>query len=271
MSATGGSDFEAQILADLRRTHAQLKGAGRVQVDIPSTWSMRLTLEEVDVLLAAVDERDELRRQSVGDWEPDFPPVRVDVVGYVADRLIPDGALPSVAEVKLLPFEDALSRGFNVGREGCPRLGTIHACPLGGCPTFESNRETEIPDVPDIETYTCLVCDEAIEPRPAATPGDWRYRHVDRRAGANLNHPAIRAPRGPLTEAAARERDMLRAEYPSWRGVREWPSPCSGCGHTLHTLNGGPEKGVCGVILSDVCGVVVACSCGWSPTSKPTA
>lgn len=71
---------EAEILADLRRTHAQLKDAHHVKTSpAPSAWSMRLTLEEVDVLLAAVDERNALRREVTGDPAPPFPPVSVRV------------------------------------------------------------------------------------------------------------------------------------------------------------------------------------------------
>lgn len=52
-----------QVLADLRRTHAQLKANQADNAEMPvHQWSMRLTLEEVDVLLAIVDERDDLKR-----------------------------------------------------------------------------------------------------------------------------------------------------------------------------------------------------------------
>lgn len=68
------------VIADLRRTHAQLAGntPSAANAKTPREWSMRLTVEEVGALLAIVDERDELRRQTVGDWEPDFPPVTVE-------------------------------------------------------------------------------------------------------------------------------------------------------------------------------------------------
>lgn len=129
------AEFEAQILADLRRTHAQLKAGTEAATHTgdPSSapWSMRLTIEEVDLLLAIVDERDELRRQTVGDWEPELPPVRVESVVDTSYPL-PPAEVPQEATVTI---------------RTCPHAGTHHNCPRGGCPTFEP-RAVTIPDLP---------------------------------------------------------------------------------------------------------------------------
>jgi len=116
------AEFEAQILADLRRTHAQLKanvgGSNGVPTNaVAAAWSMRLTVEEVDLLLRIVDERDDLKRRLLSDWEPDLP------VGVSAG---PQTTAPPA---------------------GCPFADTIHDCPLGGCPDA-SPREAQIPDLP---------------------------------------------------------------------------------------------------------------------------
>lgn len=125
------AEFEAQILADLRRTHAQLK-AGHTMTTHAPAWSMRLTIEEVDLLLAIVDERDELKRRLLTDWEPDLP-----------------------AGVNAGPATTA-------SPADCPFVDTVHDCPLGGCPTPVS-REAETPDLPlcgyrtwEAGTRTCV-------------------------------------------------------------------------------------------------------------------
>lgn len=52
--------------------------SARTQADDDERWSIRLTLCEVDALLRAVDERDDLKRRLIGEWEGDIPePVRV--------------------------------------------------------------------------------------------------------------------------------------------------------------------------------------------------
>lgn len=61
--------LDRQLIDELRSARRRLEGA--------TPLAMKVTLEELDALFRAVDERDELRRQTVGDWEPDFPPVRV--------------------------------------------------------------------------------------------------------------------------------------------------------------------------------------------------
>lgn len=208
-----------EILRDLRRTHAQLRNAGKTALgrDItPSGWSMRLTLEEVDVLLAIVDERDDLKRRLLGDWEPDIEPIEYariyhDEGGNPQPRMVSkadyDAHRPDGHRADGSPYwnyQRATRRGASEWKaearriepewrdatpkrrprftyaEGCPRRDTIHDCPLGGC-----------------------------------------------------------------ADASPREGE-----------IRDAPKPCAGCGHTLHTLNGGPETGVCGVILSDVAGEV---------------
>lgn len=118
------AEYEAQILADLRRTHAQLKGAALsstpAQRDGHHGWSMRLTIEEVDLLLGIVDERDDLKRRLLSDWEPDLEPIEPP-----AEVVVRRGTFPA----------------------GCPFRDVIHDCPLGGCPDA-SPREVQIPDLP---------------------------------------------------------------------------------------------------------------------------
>jgi hypothetical protein len=75
-----------------------------------------MTVEEIDALLRAVDERDDLKRRLLSDWEPDFD----------TSRYRPDG----------LRYQ-----------AGCPRRDTVHDCPLGGC-ADASPRPSDIPDVP---------------------------------------------------------------------------------------------------------------------------
>lgn len=141
-------EHEATILADLRRTHAQLK-AGDTMRKNPTAWSMRLTIEEVDVLLAIVDERDELRRELCDDWEPGYPPVTV---------------VPSKISVAM-PAVPVAAIEINT----CPHAGTHHNCPLGGCPTFERR---EVVPMPYLEAtpitgreYPC--CDHCADPMRA--------------------------------------------------------------------------------------------------------
>lgn len=158
---TGTNGLEGQIIADLRRTYDQLKrNAGAPNLDgSPNTkaWSMRLTLEEVETLLAMADECIELRRQTVGDWEPDFPPVQVTpsviVPGPGVYAIDVDGAIPLTPEPGSV-LDVAARTGVNIGREGCPRRGTIHSCPVGGCPD-DAPRETAIPDLPTEEDDLC--------------------------------------------------------------------------------------------------------------------
>lgn len=69
MSAHEGR-LDRQLIDELRSARGRLGTA--------TPLAMKVTLEELDALFRAVDERDELRRQTVGDWEPDFPPVRVE-------------------------------------------------------------------------------------------------------------------------------------------------------------------------------------------------
>lgn len=89
--------LDAQMIDELRCTRDQLRAPSD-----GAPWLMKVTLEDVDALLAAVDERDALRREVCGDPAPPFPPVR---------------AVEAVAS------------------EGCPRRDIVHDCPLGGCPT----------------------------------------------------------------------------------------------------------------------------------------
>lgn len=149
MASAVTAEREAQILADLRRTHAQLK-AGATMRTVPVEWSMRFTLEEVDVILAAIDERDELRRQTVGDWEPDFPPVTVSSVTLpMSEEELPLG-IPTAAE-----WIDSRPKSAGPAMS-CPRRDTIHDCPLGGC-ADTTPRVSEIPDLPIMGTAAAML------------------------------------------------------------------------------------------------------------------
>ena len=162
---------EATVIAEIRRTHAQLRN-GRVTAEVGASgieWSMRFTVEEVDVLLAIVDERDDLKRRLLEDWEGDELegiPIRCNERepgvpreararrceldaghdGYhiyprtMEDHTIEAGARPGTFIARPELRSEASS--------GCPRRDTIHDCPLGGC-ADASPREAEIPDVPE--------------------------------------------------------------------------------------------------------------------------
>lgn len=149
------AEHEAAILADLRRTHAQLK-VDRENANV-NAWSMRLTIEEVDLLLAIVDERDELRRQTVGDLETPFAPVRVGRITF-----------PTLTDEEKVTINT------------CPHAGTHHSCPLGGCPSFERREVVgNTPhDDPDWYDTHCPTCDA---PEPGHTP-ECAVVHVGREA-----------------------------------------------------------------------------------------
>lgn len=89
------------IIADLRRTYEQLRDTPQ-SASKPTTWSMRLTIEEVGALLAIHDEVIELRRQTIGDWEPDFPPVRVETLA--TGGIVEPGSMPLVGEDRSCVF-----------------------------------------------------------------------------------------------------------------------------------------------------------------------
>lgn len=120
VSAGDGGQYrhDATIIGELRTVRAR----------IGAKLSMSITLEEVDALLRAVDERDELRRQTVGDFEAGFLPVKVETIA---------------------------------AREGCPRRDTIHDCPLGGC-ADTTPRISEIPDLPPTLPNGNIAC--SVEP-----------------------------------------------------------------------------------------------------------
>jgi len=163
-------EHEAAILSDLRRTHAQLKkvGDGTPRPTVPATWSMRLTVEEVDLLLAIVDERDDLKRRLVGDWEGDLS----------------ESGTPVLTEAERVTINT------------CPHAGTHHNCPLGGCPTFEPRKvigreEREAPSRPRSAPTGPAARDAAydamraqgITPERCSTCGDPCYR-----SGMNVWH-----------------------------------------------------------------------------------
>ena len=93
--------LDARMLAELREWRRRL---APTSVD-GNRWSARLTIDELDMLLRAAAERDALKAASCAEWEADIP----------AEIRARAAATPAV--------------------EGCPRRGTIHDCPLGGCPT----------------------------------------------------------------------------------------------------------------------------------------
>lgn len=126
----GQSRHDATIIAELRGVR------GRIGAKL----SMSVTLEEVDALLRAVDERDELRRQTVGDLETGFPPVRVTSVLPMSEEELPL-SIPTAAE-----WIDAQPKSAGPAMS-CPRRDTIHDCPLGGC-ADTTPRVSEIPDLP---------------------------------------------------------------------------------------------------------------------------
>lgn len=69
MSLPGGTDanesrYDSEMIAHIRSARAQAAD---------DQWSIRLTLGEVDALLRAVDDRDDLKRRLVGEWEGDVP------------------------------------------------------------------------------------------------------------------------------------------------------------------------------------------------------
>lgn len=73
------ASHDAKVVADLRSNRA-LQNAREVD----DRWSMRLTFGEIDALLRIADERDDLKRRLIGEWEGDVPeplPV-VDVVQH---------------------------------------------------------------------------------------------------------------------------------------------------------------------------------------------
>lgn len=166
------------IIADLRRSYDQLRTTppSSTPSDRPGVhgWSMRLTVEEVGVLLALHDEVIELRRQSVGDFETGFTPVAVESVTRFNDYV-----MSATCAVCGLGIQQGVvsAKWFHVGEvpdardpahratpavptsaETCPRRGTHHDCPLGGCPTGREERETP-PDLP----ASCRWCGLRIE------------------------------------------------------------------------------------------------------------
>lgn len=182
-------EHAGQIIADLRRTHAQLKvDAADPWPNKASAWSMRLTLEEVDVLLAIVDERDDLKRRLLGDWEPDLddePGIRIVCnepepsavklrrprrcnldAGHDGDHRFPktiedriagtDKRIRALGGVDGRIEPDLKRASIPMTAEQlapfCPRRDTVHDCPLGGC-ADASPRESEIPDMPQCPWY----------------------------------------------------------------------------------------------------------------------
>jgi len=129
------SAHDETIIGELRRCRANLREPAPAD---RAAWTMKLTMEEVDALLRAVDERDELRRQTVGDLETGINPVRVETMS------LGDHGIATVPE----RFQPATRYPSEHTITSCPHAGTHHSCPLGGCPTKEP-RTIAIPDLPD--------------------------------------------------------------------------------------------------------------------------
>lgn len=139
-------NLDEQIIADLRWMHQQLTAGNSMRTSEPTKWSMRLTLEEVETILRLADEVIELRRQTVGDWEMDTPlPLRATSVSFA-----PIGT-PAPPSGSFLMTD-------------CPRFGTIHDCPLGGCPTGREARETP-PDLVETEGELATRVSERLAPK----------------------------------------------------------------------------------------------------------
>lgn len=100
-------ELDARMLAELREWRRRY----------PIASMHGITGDEVDMLLRVAAERDALKAAACAEWEADIP----------AEIRARAAATPAV--------------------ERCPRRGTIHDCPLGGC-ADTTPRVSEIPDLP---------------------------------------------------------------------------------------------------------------------------
>lgn len=85
------SGYDAEMIRDIRSARAQAAD---------DSWSLRLTLGEIDALLRAVDDRDDALRRLVGEWEGEAPDPRPVVtvtphLGNAGEGLEPDSDIPA--------------------------------------------------------------------------------------------------------------------------------------------------------------------------------
>lgn len=99
-------ELDARMLADLREWRDRIEPS-------PGSWSMRLTIDELDMLLRRCAEVDELKRQACETWEPSRAPIE-----------IPAGHALVKGEVVPLAWPDSMIRAHGHGptdpRDDCP-------------------------------------------------------------------------------------------------------------------------------------------------------
>ena len=64
------AERDARVIAELRQN---LERVESTENGAAHGWSLRLTFGEIRALLRAVDERDDLKRRLLGEWEGDIP------------------------------------------------------------------------------------------------------------------------------------------------------------------------------------------------------
>lgn len=85
----GAGSLDEKMIADLREWRSRITPApSEAERSAGRPYSVQLRLEEVDALLAAVDERDALRRELVDMPDDHFAPVPVRSIPFTAE--IPD-------------------------------------------------------------------------------------------------------------------------------------------------------------------------------------
>jgi hypothetical protein len=78
------AELDARVIRDLRQN---LERVESLEDGAAHGWSLRLTFGEIRALLRAVDERDDLKRRLLGEWEGDLPePKPAAPVLYVCRR-----------------------------------------------------------------------------------------------------------------------------------------------------------------------------------------
>lgn len=78
------AELDARVIRELRQN---LERVESLEDGAAHGWSLRLTFGEIRALLRAVDERDDLKRRLLGEWEGDLPePKPAAPVLYVCRR-----------------------------------------------------------------------------------------------------------------------------------------------------------------------------------------
>lgn len=78
------AELDARVIRDLRQN---LERVESLENGAAHGWSLRLTFGEIRALLRAVDERDDLKRRLLGEWEGDLPePKPAAPILYVCRR-----------------------------------------------------------------------------------------------------------------------------------------------------------------------------------------